>query len=405
MRCLRGIGRTFQIPQPFEKLTVFENLLVAGGVRIAQARGGGRRPLRRRSFVETGTVRPRQSAGGRARPPATQTARAGARARHRSEAAASRRNCRRPDRSRMSFAGRDDPRRPPKGRFHHLDRARPARAERRRRPVAGAQFRQGHRPRQAGRDHGLARSPGNLRRDRSLMALLEINGLTARYGDFQALFGVDMTLEPGETIAIVGANGAGKSTLMRSIAGRARQSGRADPLRRAADRRLARGRRHGARHRDGARGEEAVSLALGRGEPAHRQVRPPGARDLVAGDDLRLVPGPEGATRRLPRRRFPAASSRWRRSAAPSCRTRAFCSATRSASGSRRSSSATSMRFSRGFARRARPSSSSSRTSARALKVADRVYCMMEGRITLSGSPAGLTRDAIHAAYFGAAGW
>ena len=28
-RCLRGIGRTFQIPQPFEKLTVFENLLVA----------------------------------------------------------------------------------------------------------------------------------------------------------------------------------------------------------------------------------------------------------------------------------------------------------------------------------------------------------------------------------------
>ena len=28
-RCLRGIGRTFQIPQPFEKLTAFENLLVA----------------------------------------------------------------------------------------------------------------------------------------------------------------------------------------------------------------------------------------------------------------------------------------------------------------------------------------------------------------------------------------
>jgi branched-chain amino acid transport system ATP-binding protein len=29
VRCLAGIGRTFQIPQPFEKLTVFENLLVA----------------------------------------------------------------------------------------------------------------------------------------------------------------------------------------------------------------------------------------------------------------------------------------------------------------------------------------------------------------------------------------
>src|SRR6202008_5202233 len=28
-RCTAGIGRTFQIPQPFERLTVFENLLVA----------------------------------------------------------------------------------------------------------------------------------------------------------------------------------------------------------------------------------------------------------------------------------------------------------------------------------------------------------------------------------------
>jgi len=36
--------------------------------------------------------------------------------------------------------------------------------------------------------------------------------------------------------------------------------------------------------------------------------------------------------------------------------------------------------------------------------VSDRVYCMMEGRITLSGAPAGLTREKIHAAYFGAGG-
>jgi branched-chain amino acid transport system ATP-binding protein len=39
---------------------------------------------------------------------------------------------------------------------------------------------------------------------------------------------------------------------------------------------------------------------------------------------------------------------------------------------------------------------------AQALKVADRVYCMMEGRITLSGRPAELDRPQIHAAYFGA---
>ncbi|WP_090302167.1 ABC transporter ATP-binding protein [Ensifer sp. YR511] len=36
-RCLSGMGRTFQIPQPFEKLTVFENLLVAGAFGSRQS--------------------------------------------------------------------------------------------------------------------------------------------------------------------------------------------------------------------------------------------------------------------------------------------------------------------------------------------------------------------------------
>ena len=39
----------------------------------------------------------------------------------------------------------------------------------------------------------------------------------------------------------------------------------------------------------------------------------------------------------------------------------------------------------------------------RALSVADRVYCMMEGRITLTAPANAVTREAIHAAYFGAA--
>jgi branched-chain amino acid transport system ATP-binding protein len=38
---------------------------------------------------------------------------------------------------------------------------------------------------------------------------------------------------------------------------------------------------------------------------------------------------------------------------------------------------------------------------ARALSVADRVYCMMEGRVTLAAPAKGLTRAQIHAAYFG----
>jgi branched-chain amino acid transport system ATP-binding protein len=50
-------------------------------------------------------------------------------------------------------------------------------------------------------------------------ALLDVRALDARYGDFQALYGVSMTVEPGEVVAVIGANGAGKSTLLKSIAG------------------------------------------------------------------------------------------------------------------------------------------------------------------------------------------
>lgn len=49
--------------------------------------------------------------------------------------------------------------------------------------------------------------------------VLALIGLDAHYGDFQALFGIDMEIFEGEVIAIIGANGAGKTTLMRSISG------------------------------------------------------------------------------------------------------------------------------------------------------------------------------------------
>ncbi len=50
-------------------------------------------------------------------------------------------------------------------------------------------------------------------------AVLETQGLTASYGDFQALFGIDLHVRRGETVAIIGANGAGKSTFLRSVVG------------------------------------------------------------------------------------------------------------------------------------------------------------------------------------------
>ena len=50
-------------------------------------------------------------------------------------------------------------------------------------------------------------------------SLLEVDGLDAFYGDFQALFGVSMRVAAGSIVAVIGANGAGKSTLLKSIAG------------------------------------------------------------------------------------------------------------------------------------------------------------------------------------------
>ena len=49
--------------------------------------------------------------------------------------------------------------------------------------------------------------------------ILSLKALDAHYGDFQALYGVDLHLNAGEVVAIIGANGAGKTTMMRSISG------------------------------------------------------------------------------------------------------------------------------------------------------------------------------------------
>jgi len=49
--------------------------------------------------------------------------------------------------------------------------------------------------------------------------MLELQGIDAGYGGFQALFGISMNVAAGEAVAVIGANGAGKTTLLRVISG------------------------------------------------------------------------------------------------------------------------------------------------------------------------------------------
>jgi branched-chain amino acid transport system ATP-binding protein len=51
------------------------------------------------------------------------------------------------------------------------------------------------------------------------MALLELQNVNTFYGHIHALKGIDITVEEGEVVTLVGANGAGKSTTLRTISG------------------------------------------------------------------------------------------------------------------------------------------------------------------------------------------
>jgi len=233
------------------------------------------------------------------------------------------------------------------------------------------------------------------------MALLEIHALTARYGDFQALFGVDMTLEPGETIAIVGANGAGKSTLMRSIAG---------VLSNADEQIVFEGRRIGALP---AADVMALGIAM---VPEGRRLFPSLSveENLLIGRYGRQAPGPWSL--KTVYELFPVLKERRTTPAiALSGGQQQMTAIGRALMSNPRillcdevslGLAPVVIRDMYAIFPRLRETGASvvivEQDIGQALKVADRVYCMMEGRVTLSGSPASLTREAIHAAYFGA---
>ena len=232
------------------------------------------------------------------------------------------------------------------------------------------------------------------------MALLDITGLTARYGDFQALFGVDVALDAGETVAIIGANGAGKTTLMRSIAGVLAS----DPAEIVFD--------------GEAIGNLAAPAIVARGiamVPEGRRLFPSLSveENLHIGAYGRKVDGPW--TMDTVFDLFPILKER---RASPSTALsggqqqmvaigRALMSNPRVLLCDEISLGLAPVVIRDIYAAFPRIKAAGAsimiveQDIGQALRVADRVYCMMEGRITLSGRPAVMTREAIHAAYFG----
>ena len=57
------------------------------------------------------------------------------------------------------------------------------------------------------------------------MALLELQDLTVRYGEIEAVRGLSLSVEAGEVVTLLGSNGAGKSTTLKTISGLVRPAG------------------------------------------------------------------------------------------------------------------------------------------------------------------------------------
>ncbi|KQT02847.1 MULTISPECIES: ABC transporter ATP-binding protein [unclassified Rhizobium] len=234
-----------------------------------------------------------------------------------------------------------------------------------------------------------------------MRSLIETHGLTAFYGDFQAVFGVDIRLDAGETIAVIGANGAGKSTLMRSISG------------------VIANRPEMILHRGEPIGALAAPDVVRRGialVPEGRKLFPSLTveENLQVGAYGRKVDGPwtlETIYGLFPilkeRRRNPATALSGGQQQMVAIG-RALMSNPDILLCDELSLGLAPVIIKDIYAAFSKIRATGAaiviveQDIAQALKVADRVYCMMEGRITLSGRPAELDRADIHAAYFGA---
>ena len=231
------------------------------------------------------------------------------------------------------------------------------------------------------------------------MSVLEVEQLDAYHGLLQAVRGVSLSVSEGETLALVGANGAGKTTLLRAIAG----GHRATEGRIVFD------------------GSDVSSL------PAHRRVRlgitlvPEGRRlfpEMTVEENL-LVAGRIGRKGDWNLRRaydaFPMLEALRRKRAATlsggeqqaTAIARALMTNPRLLLIDEASLGLAPVVVDRVYASLESVVGGGTtvvlveQDLGRALRVATRVACMLEGRIVLQGAAAEITREQVVEAYFG----
>ena len=229
--------------------------------------------------------------------------------------------------------------------------------------------------------------------------LLAVTALQSFYGDFQALYGVDIEVGRGRIVAVIGANGAGKSTLLNTLVG------------------LNAAPREAIRFEGEPIGGEAPYKIVKRGlalVPEGRRLFP----SLSVEENLRIGAqvGRRGAwTLDRVYELFPVLKER-RQQASTSL---SGGQQQMAAIGRALMSNPTLLlcdELSLGLApivvkeiyayiRKIVAEGVSAivveQDIQQALKIADHVYCMLEGRVALSGPAASLTREAISNAYFG----
>jgi branched-chain amino acid transport system ATP-binding protein len=231
------------------------------------------------------------------------------------------------------------------------------------------------------------------------VSLLEVEGLDCRYGLLQAVREVSFEVAPGETVALIGANGAGKSTLLRALAGAHRpHAGRVmfdgvDVTRLPAHRRV------------------SLGIAL---VPEGRRLFP----SLTVEENLRVAAAGNRRGRwnvqavleafplLQPRRKMPAATLSGGEQQAVAIG-RALMSNPRLLLLDEVSLGLAPVVVDAVYRSLANVISEGATVMlveqdlTRALRVAGRVICMLEGRVVLQGEAASLDRDRVVSAYFG----